>query len=68
MPKFKMYDVVQVVRLPSQQGNEPGYRSPQIGDRGTILMVYDSPTEGYTVEAVAKDGQTKWLLEFARTN
>lgn len=28
-------------------------------------MVHKSPQESYVVEAVAKDGQTLWLLDFS---
>ena len=63
--KFQLYDIVRVVRLPEHSRAEPGFRAPRIGDTGAVVMVYDQPGEGYTVEAVSRDGRTEWLLEFS---
>jgi hypothetical protein len=64
--KFQMYDVVRVVRLPTiaDCSVESRFRAAQIGDTGTVVMAYEQPREGYTVEAVAPDGKTEWLLDF----
>ena len=65
MTKFQNYDLVRVVRIPNPLTNpDSQVRRPRVGDIGAIVMVYDSPTEGYSVEAVAADGSTKWLLDF----
>jgi hypothetical protein len=64
--KFQPYDVVRVVHLPSQTagGTADGFRAPRVGDTGAVVMVYEQPSEGYTVEAVACDGSTEWLVDF----
>jgi hypothetical protein len=65
MSKFRLYDVVQVVQVPQDLSSlGPATRPPRVGDTGTIVMAYDSPSEGYTVEAVATDGCTEWLMDF----
>jgi hypothetical protein len=66
MPKFQLYDTVRVVRVPARQpgGHEDRFRLPRVGDTGAVVMVYETPQEGYTVEAVANDGRTEWLMEF----
>ena len=58
---FQMYDTVRVVALPSTF--DPSLREPKVGDVGVVVMVYDSPTEGYGVEGV-DDGRTIWLADF----
>jgi len=42
------------------------YRSPQIGDTGTVVEVFSDPHEAYCVEAVAPDGRIEWLVDFCR--
>ena len=65
MTKFEIYDVVRVVRIPDSPAiPDSQMRAPYVGDIGAVVMVYDSPSESYTVEAVAADGCTEWLLEF----
>ena len=64
--KFQLYDSVRVVRVPSQPAGSATdrFREPRVGDTGAVVMVYEEPTEGYTVEAVARDGRTEWLVDF----
>jgi len=65
MGKFQIYDVVRVVSVPLQISHSGSQRRvPRVGDTGAVVMAYDSPSEGYTVEAVAADGVTEWLLDF----
>jgi hypothetical protein len=67
---IEQYAVVRVVRL--DQDNRPFTgtpsvcRSPQIGDIGTVVHVYDleDSTSAVVVEAVATDGCTVWLADF----
>jgi hypothetical protein len=65
--KFQLYDVVRVVRLPDSAVSsvESRFRAPKIDDTGTVVMVYEQPQEGYTVEAVGSGGRTEWLLDFS---
>ena len=68
MPKFKMHQVVRVIRVPEGQstwvltGAES--RVPCTGDTGTVIEIYSDPREAYCVEAVAPDSRTIWLLDF----
>ncbi len=64
--KFQLYDIVRVARPPAGKnlGERIGDRQPRIGDKGTVVMAYAKPHEGYTVEAVAPDGRTEWLADF----
>ncbi len=64
MSKFQMYDVVRVVEVPASWDLSFGFRAPSLGDLGAVVMVYDSPQEGYTVEGVGVDGRTEWMAEF----
>lgn len=61
-PKFQCYDVVKVVRSPKPANGLIG--SIQLGQLGSVVMAYDNP-EGYTVEAVTKEGRTLWVLDFS---
>ena len=66
MSKFQLYDMVRVVRLPPISAQQKDrFRPPCIGDTGAVVMVYETPQEGYTVEAVASDERTEWLTEFS---
>lgn len=61
MTKFNLYDVVQVVRIPREiRPSEINKRPPRIGDTGTVVMVFETPSEGYLVEA----DDSKWLADF----
>jgi hypothetical protein len=63
--KFQLYEVVRVVQVPRDVSSlGPAKRLPRVGDTGAIVMAYDSPSEGYTVEAVTADGRTDWLMDF----
>lgn len=68
--ELRQYEMVRVVRLnrPADAYNwGPGYqRSPQVGDVGCIVEIYQTPgvPETYVVESVAPDGRTVWLADF----
>ena len=64
--KFQIYDIVRVTRLPDLpvKGERGSFRSARVGDTGTVVMVYEEPSEGYTVEGVAGSGRTEWLGDF----
>jgi hypothetical protein len=64
MPRFQLYDRVRVIAAAQSFDGRLSRRAPQVGDVGTIVMAYDSPSKGYTVEAVQEDGQTAWLADF----
>ena len=65
MTEFREYDVVRVVSVPITASHpDDGFRVPRVGDTGAVVMVYNAPIEGYTVECVSPDGRTEWLLEF----
>lgn len=68
MPKFKPYQIVRVVRLPSQADSSVlgigESHLPRIGDTGTVIEVYATPSEGYCVESVTTEGRTAWLQDF----
>lgn len=36
----------------------------RVGDIGVVVMVYDSPREGYGVEGVANDSRAEWVFDF----
>ena len=67
MAGFKELDVVRISRLlqPTRpfQGSEGVSRPPQVGDKGTIVIVYSGSV--YGVESVASHGMTVWLADFA---
>ncbi|WP_157572761.1 hypothetical protein [Nevskia soli] len=70
---FKEFDVVRVVALNGKRnydGTEGSKRHPQIGDVGTVVHVLkneqkESPA-AFTVEAVAPNGDTLWVADFAK--
>jgi hypothetical protein len=66
--KFNMYQRVRVTKLikPHKniiKGNVELTRVPQVGDVGTIVDIYQSPREGYSVECTTDKG-TLWLDDF----
>jgi hypothetical protein len=68
MPKFKINQVVRVIRAPEGQNTwiltGAEYRAPRAGDRGAVVEVYSNPHEAHCIQAVAPDGRTNWLLDF----
>lgn len=68
MPKFRMNQVVRVIRAPERQktwvltGAE--CYAPRAGDTGAVVEIYSDPREAYCIKAVAPDGRTDWLLDF----
>jgi hypothetical protein len=68
MPKFKINQVVRVIRAPEGQNKwvltGAEWDAPCAGDRGAVIEVYSDPREAYCIRAVAPDGRTKWLLDF----
>ena len=66
---FDEYDVVRVKKLltPSRpfSGTEGATRSPQIGDKGTIVFLYDQSL--FIIECVDKEGYTVWLADFEKS-
>ena len=65
MPKFQLFDAVRVVRVPAGQRASAESRLAKVGDIGVVMMVYDSPREGYGVEGVEDDGRNEWYFDFA---
>lgn len=66
--KFNMYQKVRVVKLINPhkdiiKGNVELTSVPRIGDEGTIVDIYESPREGYSVECTTDKG-TLWLDDF----
>jgi hypothetical protein len=66
--KFNMYQKVRVVKLINPhkdtiKGNVELTRMPEIGDEGTIVDIYQSPREVYSVECTTDKG-TLWLDDF----
>ncbi|GLV59196.1 hypothetical protein KDH_60240 [Dictyobacter sp. S3.2.2.5] len=61
------FDVVRIVKLLNQKhiidGDDAIIREPQVGDVGTIVMVYQQGA-GYCMECVDDDGWTIWLANF----
>jgi len=64
MPMFSIYDTVRVVKPPLVHDVSLSVHTPCAGDIGVVVMAYDSPKEGYTVESIAKDGRAEWLADF----
>jgi Domain of unknown function (DUF4926) len=64
MSKFAMYQTVRVVSVPAASKAWPRSGLPQIGDTGAVIEIYCEPHEAYTVESVASDGRTNWLVDF----
>ena len=66
MERLTEYDIVEVVTLirPFREfgGTDVVKRAPEVGDKGTIVFVYDD--DNYAVESVCDDGMTIWLAEF----
>jgi len=59
--KAKLYDVVEIkVKLPQERLID-GNRDIDIGTKGTIIEVFESPVEGYDVEFVNKEGYTEGI-------
>lgn len=67
MSKFQIYDVVKVARPPRAMavGDGTSMNRPDLGDIGVIVMAYEPPCEGYTVESVLADGTRNWLHDFS---
>ena len=54
--ELKEYEVVRVVSTSNKKN------SVEVGDVGTILMIFDSSEEtAYEVECVLPDGSSKWI-------
>ncbi len=61
MSKFQLYDAVRILSVPNWKNEGVESRPPRVGDIGVVVMVYDSPREGYGVEGVGSDGRAEWL-------
>ncbi len=63
------YTVVRVVQLTDKErwwtGTDDVARPPEIGDRGTIVHVYDPNNHNtpYVVECVDQEGNTVWVAD-----
>lgn len=70
MPELKEYAVVRIRRLLHAPEHYNGWRvnqrSPQIGDRGTIVDILQAPgaPDSYVVECSGQDGVAIWLGDF----
>jgi len=56
--KAKLYDVVKTKVKLSQDRLIEGDNDLDIGSKGTVIEVFENPTEGYDVEFVNEDGNT----------
>ncbi len=43
----------------------PGKRTPKIGDKATIIEIYDNPSLGYELESTIEAGETEWLVSIS---
>ena len=67
--EFKQYDVIRVLDITNPEklkGCESGlgYSAPKVGDIGTIVEIYTTPSLGYDIECCDEKGCTEWLVVF----
>jgi len=65
MNKFNQYDFVKIVRINKQFSKEEctlGKRIPKVGDKASIIEVYEKPCLGYELESTNEQGETNWLV------
>ena len=66
--KYPIYSIVKITALHktfSNYGLSFCKRAPVVGDKATIIEVYDKPTLGYELECSDGKGDTEWLLTFS---
>ena len=67
--EFKQFDVIRVLgitNLEKLKGCESGLGCsvPKVGDIGTIVEIYTTPSLGYDIECSDEKDVTKWLVTF----
>jgi len=64
---FRLFDVVKIIKLNRTFDLKEitiGERVPKVGDKATIVEIYNNPILGYELECVGKDASTIWLTTF----
>ena len=65
---FQQHDVVRIVKMVRnfEYVKSPiNLRRPAVGDRCTIVEIYDNAELGYELECTNAAGETQWLLTYA---
>ncbi len=58
--RFEVWDEVRIIAMP--KAHDKSFDPPQIGDVGVV--VFKSPSDGYLVEKVGKNGHIQWTADF----
>lgn len=64
---MNQYDVVRITALHRDFEDSDiwlGSKLPALGDKATIIEVYESPLAAFDLESVAPDGSTNWAATF----